>query len=373
MAKLKKRDDGRYQKSFTYEGKRYCVYSTSQKDLDEKVLQKLTELKERKSKHDNPPLDKYYSAFTELRKNIVKESTIRNQTNWYNWAANVKIDGIRLGDMRIRDINTQDIKFVQKEMINNPKLSASSINDSLHHVSHVFNEAVKDETIDKNPCRCLNDLAREQDKPKATKTIHRALSKEETKQFIEITTEKEPFYLNAFKLMLLTGIRMGELGSLTSADCDFKTGLMSINKTISRGVVSSYMVNPSPKTEASNRVILMNDEVMQTINNQKALLRSTFGLRYMPYLFPARKGGLLVDTSFNRAIERVTEKMGIEHLTSHAFRATFATRFIEQRPHEFKVLSEILGHASVEITLDLYAKVMAETKQRAMKEIVIAM
>ncbi|MCF0229463.1 MAG: tyrosine-type recombinase/integrase [Parasporobacterium sp.] len=70
-------------------------------------------------------------------------------------------------------------------------------------------------------------------------------------------------------------------------------------------------------------------------------------------------------------MSRICKDAGIERFTCHAFRATFATRFIEQRPHDYKVLQEILGHANIKITLNLYTHVMKDSKVRAMEDLVI--
>ena len=86
-------------------------------------------------------------------------------------------------------------------------------------------------------------------------------------------------------------------------------------------------------------------------------------------LFRSPEGELLKEYTLNREIKRITRKCNIEYFTSHAFRATFATRFIEQRPQDYKVLSEILGHADTQITLNLYTHVMEDTKRQAMQEL----
>ena len=62
---------------------------------------------------------------------------------------------------------------------------------------------------------------------------------------------------------------------------------------------------------------------------------------------------------------------GIEKFTCHAFRNTYATRFIEQRPQDYKILSEILGHKDISITLNLYTHVMTENKVNAMNDVLI--
>ena len=76
--------------------------------------------------------------------------------------------------------------------------------------------------------------------------------------------------------------------------------------------------------------------------------------------------------TLNREIKRICQSAGIEVFTCHAFRNTFATRFIEQRPQDYKILSELLGHKDVSITLNLYTHVMVDNKVEAMKNISIA-
>lgn len=360
-----KRSDGRYVKTFMYDGKRYSVYSVKKSDLDDKVARKKEELSNRSERHKNPTLFEYYADFKKIRKNKVKPSTIRNQQNWFNNVANMEIRGIKLGDIQIKDIKPADMKVIQQTMIDCGNLSTSSINDFLHHVSHVFEEAVKDETIERNPCKCLSAIKRTEEKARNTK--HRALTKEETLKFIEAA--EKSFFVNAFKLMLNTGMRMGELGALTFGDCD--GDFIVINKTVSRNEKGAYIVNNTTKTDSSTRNIIINKNVRKIIEEQKALVRKTFGLRFNSRLFPEKSGAILRDYTFNREIKRITDSIGIDPVTSHAFRATFATRFIEQRPQDYKVLQEILGHADIKITLELYTHVMEAQKQSAMNDVIV--
>ena len=70
------------------------------------------------------------------------------------------------------------------------------------------------------------------------------------------------------------------------------------------------------------------------------------------------------DYSVDREIARICKKADIEYFSSYAFRNTYATRFMEQRPQDFKILSEILGHKDV-------THVMTEKKVSAMNDVVI--
>lgn len=364
----KKRPDGRYQSFFTYEGKRYCVYGQNQKEILDKKLKKITLLQSGLLDHDNPTLNDYYDEFEEVNRNKVKPSTIRSQRTWFDACAMVPITktGTTLGQMRIRDIKPKDCQKVQKTLIDSGK-SSRTVNNYLDHLKHVFTVAVRDETIDRNPCLCIQHVRRTE--PTAASTKHRGLTKEETEQFLEGASKS--FYLNHFKMMLQTGIRIGELGALQESDIDRKENCIHITKTVTRTDTGGYEIGDSTKTYAGRRDIPLTPEILETIDGQKKVNRALFGLRFKLQLFPSVEGTLLREYPINREIKRITKRKGIEHFTCHAFRATFSTRWMEQRPQDFKILSEILGHADTKITLDLYTHVMKDAKEEAMKEVKI--
>lgn len=237
------------------------------------------------------------------------------------------------------------------------------------HLSHVFNAAVRDETIQRNPCKCIEHIKRTE--APARETIHRALTKEETKAFFEVA--KDSYYINAFRLMLQTGIRVGEMAAINSFDVDRKEMMLHIGKTLTRDEIGVYEVGKTPKTDAGNRDIPLTGQALETIKAQKALNHLFFGNAVHDTLFRSEKGALLREYQVNREIKRICKKAGIEKFTCHAFRATFATRFIEQRPQDYKVLSEILGHSNIKITLNLYTHVMRDSKVMAMNGVEIAL
>ena len=365
---LKKRSDGRYQSTFTYNGKRYYVCGRNQKEILAKKLEKIQALDNAKLDHDNPLLDDYYDEYEELNRLKVKPATIRSQRTWFDACAKVKImkDGTTLGKMRIRDINSKDCQKVQRSLIDSGK-STRTVNNYMDHLKHVFTVAVRDETIDRNPCLCIQPIRRTE--PKASSTIHRALSEAEVKNFLKGAAGS--FYLNHFRMMLQTGLRVGELGALQDADIDKKENCIHITKTVTRTDVGGYTIGDSAKTYAGTRDIPLTPDILETITAQQQLNHALYGLRFNAQLFPSVEGTLLREYPINREIKRITKRKGIDHFTCHAFRATFSTRWMEQRPQDFEILSKILGHAKTAITLDLYTHVMKEAKETAMKEVKI--
>lgn len=359
-----KRSDGRWQSKFTYNGKQYTVYASKKGDISDAVTKKKEELKSGKLEHDNPALDKYYEIFSEYHRTKVRSATIRSQTMQYNACANVMVSGTRLGDMRIRDIKPKDIRQVQRALADSGK-STRTVNDYMSHLSQVFKEAVKDETVDRNPCLSVAPLKRTELPARETK--HRALTKAEAMSFLEAA--EGSYYYNAFRFMLCTGMRIGEVAALSRSDITKK--YIRVDKTITRDENGAYIIGAFPKTDAGRRNIPMTNTISEVIKAQKRHNTEWFGLSFdnNALLFPGAEGGIMRDYSIDREIKRITTKLGMEYFTCHALRATFATRWIEQKPEDFKVLSEILGHADIKITLNLYTHVTEEKKTEVMDKI----
>lgn len=372
MAKKKQepKERKRLSASLSFNGKRYYVKGYSQTELKEKLYQKRKELESAKKDTENPTLNDYYKTFTENRRRKVKENTIRNQAFQFSNCADIVIDpqGNTLGSYRLQDIRPDDIQLVQNKLAESDRTTCT-VNDTINHLRSVFKQAVKSRYISSNPCDAVSDIKRTE--TPARETIHRALTVEETKSFFEAA--KDSPYYNHFAVMIKTGIRIGELGALTNFDVNTKSKELTINKTISRDELSNLIISNSPKTDAGNRILPIKDDVVEIIKDQRRRnMENPYMKSDMMEIFRTSEGRLLNGDSLNKAIARICKKIGIEKFTCHAFRATFATRWIEQQPTRYKELSEYLGHSNTRITLDLYAHSMRNTKIETVNAITIA-
>ncbi|SFB86685.1 tyrosine-type recombinase/integrase [Butyrivibrio sp. YAB3001] len=367
MARQKKTINGYYRKTFMYEGKRYYVYGKDQKELVEKVTQKRKELEEGTQKHENPTLNQYYDYFTELRLKEQRPATIRAQKSQFKIISNVEMENSKLfGELKIKDITRRDIETARQSLIEDEK-TPENLNICFAHLNHVFECALLDETISKNPCKALKKLKRES--APIAENKHRALSEKESLQFFKAADERNSIYLNVFKLMILTGMRIGEIGALYLTDID--NDFIHIRRTITRDIYGNYIIGDDTKTYSGNRDIPITPDLKQIIKRQKELNNMLFGLDWTDTLFKSGEGELLREYTANREIKRICKAIDIKKFTCHAFRVTFATRFIEQRPQDFKILSELLGHKDISITLNLYTRVMKENKIAAMNNVKI--
>ena len=78
-----------------------------------------------------------------------------------------------------------------------------------------------------------------------------------------------------------------------------------------------------------------------------------------------RKGKFIEPTVYARRYKAILKEIGVRDVKFHTTRHTFATRALEIGM-DIKTLSEILGHASPTVTLNIYAHSLPEHKAKEM-------
>ena len=369
MARQKKRADGRLEKKITVNGKQYHIYRNNAQEIEQKAYDKRQEILAGKETHDNPTLDQYYERFTAARSGSIKEHTLHSQKSQYKVCSDVTIKtlGKRLGDIKLKEITVDDLREVQAALKETRR--TQTVNDAIAHLSHVFNTALKERIIDYNPCCLVKPLKRTEER--ARDTHHRALTVEETGAFF--AEAKDSYYYNVYRMAVLTGMRVGEIGALLPQD--IKNGSIHINRTITRELSGCYVLGEDAKTESGKREIPLTDQIKEVIEDQKAINKILDGqniIKMIDPIFKAPERGLLMSTPVNREIKRICKHAGVEYFTMHALRATFATRCIEQGINP-RTVQELLGHSDYSITMNLYGHVLNATKKEAMQSLVIAL
>ncbi|WRS26918.1 site-specific integrase [Oscillospiraceae bacterium MB08-C2-2] len=169
-------------------------------------------------------------------------------------------------------------------------------------------------------------------------------------------------------LCFYTGIRLGELCALKWCDFDFEAGNMSICRTVSRirsqqpdGPKTQLLVG-APKSRSSLRKIPLPAFLLRQLSERSLTAReeSCYMLSGTAHPFDPR--------IYQRLYKSLLKKTGIRERKFHATRHTFATRALELGV-DIKTLSELLGHANVSITLNVYAHSLMEQKVLAIKKL----
>ncbi len=168
-------------------------------------------------------------------------------------------------------------------------------------------------------------------------------------------------------ICLYTGIRLGEVCGLKWGDVDLNNKSITINRTIQRikndDISSNFKTKKivsSPKSDSSNRVIPLPDFIINILKDFKE--DNNFFILTGSLSFKDAR-------VYERHLKNVLQICEIRQLNFHTLRHTFATRSIESGM-DIKTLSEILGHSSYLITLDVYVHSTIDQKRNCINNLV---
>lgn len=190
----------------------------------------------------------------------------------------------------------------------------------------------------------------------------RLLSAKEEQQLLEFILSDLDSEKMGILLVLYTGLRLGELCALRWEDIDFKEGTLSVHATMKRIQTPhntehrSKVVLTSPKSRKSARTIPLHKDILDLLK-ERAGENGTFFLT-------GKENRYIEPRTMQNRFKTIIRTAGIAEANFHALRHTFATRSIENGI-DAKVLSEILGHASVKLTLDRYVHPSDEQKRKS--------
>lgn len=349
---------GRIRYQFTEAGKRYSVYGQTVKECREKELGKRKEIEQgMNSKGKNQTMNDFYKRWIESRRGTVKGNTLRTNNSLWRMIKAIDVSGTKFGMLKMLEVTPDDIRSLQKGLTESH--STRTANDCIALVRSMFKSAVIDRITTWNPCNGIKRL--KQVEEPARDTIHRALSKEETARFLKEAKDSNSYYLPLYTFLLQTGCRIGEAGAITNGD--IQDGVLLVQRTITRDELCAYEIGVDAKTNAGRRNIPLTQGAVEAIKTQKQYNAALQGKvrNFNRLIFVAPRGGMIKSENVGRDMAAICERIGIEKITPHSFRATFATRCIESGM-QVKTLQEVLGHTDVKMTLALYTHCMIEDK-----------
>ena len=163
-----------------------------------------------------------------------------------------------------------------------------------------------------------------------------------------------------FELLLLeltTGLRRGEILALRWDDLDFRTGTLRVERQVQR--IQGKLVVSQPKTRASCRSILLPAPVLEIL----AQYRQSVSSHWM-FPSPKKEDAPLDPAAVRKKLSAVLKRAGCPAIRFHDLRHTFATSALEHGM-DVKTLSTVIGHVSSATTLNVYAHVTDEMRQKA--------
>ena len=305
----------------------------------------------------NPIFEHVVCQWLEELKPVRKHSTI------VKYASQLKNYIIPVfGNMALNNITNEDIVLFSKKLLsqvrNGQKLSHKTVADILSRMKSIRRFALLHGYE-------VNYIPNVVKIPQQQGTI-RILTFEEERKLINHI--KNNFDLTALGILLslFTGLRIGELCALKWSDFSFTDKELYVQRTMQRlhnfsenSAYKTVIEIDTPKSPSSIRKIPIPEQLINYL--QSSYIEGA-------YILSGSRNNFVEPRTMENRFKRILKKCGVEKINFHVLRHTFATRCVELG-FDVKSLSEILGHANVNITLNRYVHPSVELKHANMNKL----
>lgn len=361
-----KRKDGRWEGRYikSRNGKKAIygyVYAKSYSEVKRKLNLKRIETVQEEDKLSKPlQKDMSFATISDFWlmsiKSLVKEST------WIKYRNTLNCQIIpRIGMKNISAIGYETVFGICSDMLSSGRnagegLSSKTVSDALSIIKAIIKYADRMNFITD---RTALDVSV---KLKSSKL--RVFSHVEEQLLFEYLSKELDYTNLGILICMFTGIRIGELCSLTWEDISLESNTIHIHRTMQRiqtpgGLNKTKVLITEPKSQCSIREI----PITKTLRDFLELYQYDKG-----YVLTGKRDIFVEPRTMQNRYKTILKICGISNANFHTLRHTFATQCIEVG-FDIKSLSEILGHANVNITLNRYVHPSMELKQKNMDKL----
>lgn len=317
--------------------------------------------------------DKWFNTFKVPK---IKTTSIYPMTRRYE-----RTFGNRIGKRKLNSLTCFDIQVAINGMLSDG-IGITTIKDALGSFRECLESAKNNGLIAINPC--FEIILPE----KTNSKQRRFLTVDEQKRFLETAETEYGWYYPMLKVMLLTGMRISEVGGLCWSDIDYDNDVIHIR----RALFSQYEYGKkklhftTTKTINSVRDIPMMADCKKMLKLQKKnqnKIKKELGKRYRSeneeglsdLVFTSSMGSAATRYNVAPIINKIVKSINLredyesvkenrkpiymEPVSPHALRRTFCTRCFEAGMN-IKVVQKIMGHSNYAVTANIYTEVMPD-------------
>ena len=355
----RRKSDGLYMARYTVETatgpKRKAVYAKTRKEVAEKLTAAMSDAARGITAAGGP---KTVGAFL----TSWLEDSVRGSVRKSTYDRNESLCRVHLiptlGRKKLKTLGAADVAGFYRSRLDSG-CSAASVH-KMHETLHkALKQAVRWGYMTKNP-------ADDVDPPKVHTEEVTPLTREEARRLREAVRgdRLEALYVTA----LHTGLRQGELLALRWDDVDLEGRTLQVRRTLTRDR-GKLDVGPT-KTAKGRRTVQLTRDAAEALRDHLTRQLEEIGVlgdSYEPggLVFATTKGTPINPTNLRkRSLAPLLVRAGLPHQTFHQLRHTAATILLLKNVNP-KIVSEMLGHASIAITLDTYSHVLPNMQDSA--------
>lgn len=352
---ISKRDDGRWMARISAEGMRRSFYGKTRQEVTEKLLQARQDVRQGLPLlTDRQTVGQYLETWHLTMKARLATSSHRRYGNY------IRLHIIpEIGHIPLAKLTAQQLQLLYAR-----RMQAGLSGNSVERLHAMLKSALKEALLLNLIQRNVADLVKP---PRLQHYEMRPLNPTQVRQLVEaIKGDRfEAFYI----LALTTGMRRGELLALRWQDIDMARRCLSVRQGL-REDHNRWVIRET-KTKYSRRTIGLTDGAITALHRhwdrqQKERLWSGFHYdEALDLVFTNTVGKIQDPNDITKLwFKRLLKQANLPNIRFHDIRHTCATLLLAAGV-SVKVVSEMLGHSDIAITLRVYAHVMPHMQQAA--------
>lgn len=254
-----------------------------------------------------------------------------------------------LGQAKLKSLTPAHVRALHREKLD-AGLSPATVR-KIHSTLHkALSQAVADGLIPRN--------AADVKAPRPAPDEMRPLSEAEARAFLESASTSGERFEALYVLAITTGLRRGELLGLRWDDANLEQGTLRVGRSLVREG-GRYTLGETKTKRGRRRVNLTPRTVNALKAHRKRQLEERVrlaGLYEDQDLIFATSAGTPIqpENLVKRSFKPLLKKAGLPEIRFHDLRHTCATLLLGRGVHP-KIVQELLGHATIAMTLDTYS------------------
>jgi integrase len=245
------------------------------------------------------------------------------------------------------------------------KLSERTVQDILMVLRAALSNAVREELVSKNVAALIRVT-----KPRKNRKV-KPWSVDEARRFLENARAADDAFYAAYVLILVLGLRKGEVLGLTWELVDLEAAELFVGEQLQR--VGRRLLRRETKTESSDAPLPLPGICVAALKLRKSQQdrdREAHSGRWTEtgLVFTTRYGTAVEPRNFNRSFDYRIAKASIRRITVHGTRKTCGTLLAALDVHP-RVAMQILRHSRISVTMEIYTDATSEATRAALKKL----